>query len=93
MRKKKKQFQLQMMVVPAMIFFFIFSYIPVMGLVNAFLDYSLTDGYFGHSFAGLNYFRELFASESFWLSMKNALGMSFLKFFFTFGSMKCRSGD
>ncbi len=86
MRKKKKQFQLQMMVVPAMIFFFIFSYIPVMGLVNAFLDYSLTDGYFGHSFAGLNYFRELFASESFWLSMKNALGMSFLKFFFTFTS-------
>lgn len=86
MRKRKKQFQLQMMVVPAMIFFFIFSYIPVLGLVNAFLEYSLTDGYFGHSFAGFKYFKELFASESFWLSMKNALGMSFLKFFFTFTS-------
>lgn len=82
----RRQYQLQVMIIPAMIFFLIFSYIPVAGLVNAFLDYSLTDGFFGHSFAGLKYFKELFSSESFWLSMKNALGMSFLKFFFTFTS-------
>lgn len=85
-RVGKRQFQLQLMVIPAMIFFFIFSYIPVMGLANAFLDYSLTDGFFGHAFAGMKYFKELFSSESFYLAMKNTLGMSFLKFFFTFTS-------
>ena len=57
-----------------------------MGLANAFLDYSLTDGFFGHAFAGMKYFKELFSSESFYLAMKNTLGMSFLKFFFTFTS-------
>ncbi len=81
-RVGKRQFQLQLMVIPAMVFFFIFSYIPVMGLANAFLDYSLTDGFFGHAFAGMKYFKELFSSESFYLAMKNTLGMSFLKFFF-----------
>lgn len=85
-RSGKRQFQLQLMVIPAMVFFFIFSYIPVMGLANAFLDYSLTDGFFGHAFAGMKYFKELFSSESFYLAMKNTLGMSFLKFFFTFTS-------
>ena len=80
----KRQLQLQSMVMPAMICFFIFSYIPVLGLANAFLDYSITDGFFGHEFVGLKYFKELFADESFWLSMKNALGMSLLKFVFTF---------
>lgn len=90
-RKKKirfdrRQWQLQAMVIPAMICFFIFSYIPVMGLVNAFLDYSMTDGFFGHEFVGLKYFKELFADESFFLSMKNAIGMSLLKFVFTFTS-------
>lgn len=80
----KRQVQLQTMVIPAMICFFIFSYIPVMGLANAFLDYSITDGFFGHEFVGLKYFKELFADEGFWLSLKNALGMSLLKFVFTF---------
>lgn len=82
----KRQLHLQIMVLPAMVFFFIFSYIPIMGLANAFLDYSLTDGFFGHSFAGLKYFKELFTSESFYLAMKNTIGISFLKFLFTFTS-------
>ena len=77
-RSGKRQFQLQLMVIPAMVFFFIFSYIPVMGLANAFLDYSLTDGFFGHAFAGMKYFKELFSSESFYLAMKYA-GNEFLE--------------
>lgn len=87
-RKKfnKRQLELQSMVLPAAIFFFIFSYIPIMGLANAFLDYSLTDGFFGSTFAGMKYFKELFANENFYLAMKNALGMSAVKFIFTFTS-------
>lgn len=85
-RFQKRQLQLQIMIIPAMVFFLIFSYIPVAGLANAFLEYSITDGFFGHKFVGLKYFRELFESDSFWLSMKNTLGMSAVKFLFTFTS-------
>lgn len=78
------QLPLQLMVIPSVIFFFIFSYVPMAGLVNSFLDYSLTDGFFGHSWAGLKYFRELFTDPSFFMSLKNTLGMSLIKFVFTF---------
>lgn len=84
LEKIKQQWRLQVMVIPAMLFFFVFSYIPLTGLFNAFLDYSLTDGFYGHSFAGLTYFKELFAERDFYLAMKNTLGMSLLKFGFTF---------
>ncbi len=84
--KFKQQWRLQVMVIPAMLFFFIFSYIPLSGLFNAFLDYSLTDGFYGHSFAGFTYFKELFAEPDFFLAMKNTMGMSLLKFGFTFFS-------
>ena len=81
-----RQWQLQVMIIPAMLFFFVFSYIPLSGLSNAFLDYKLTDGFYGHSFAGLTYFKQLFADEDFYLAMRNTLGMSLVKFIFTFTS-------
>lgn len=84
MAKFLQQWQLQIMIIPAMLFFFVFSYIPLSGLINAFLDYKLTDGFYGHSWAGLKYFNELFADKDFYLSMRNTLGMSLLKFIFTF---------
>ncbi len=79
-----QQWQLQIMVIPAMICFFIFAYMPFAGMANAFLDYRLTDGFFGKSFAGLKYFRELFADKDFFLALRNTFGMSLVKFAFTF---------
>jgi putative aldouronate transport system permease protein len=78
------QLPLQLMVIPSVFFFFIFSYVPMAGLINSFLDYSLTDGFFGHSWAGLKYFGELFTDPVFFLSVKNTIGMSLIKFVFTF---------
>ena len=72
------------MVIPAMLCFFLFSYIPVSGLVNAFLKYDLTDGFYGKRWEGLTYFRELFRDKDFFLALRNTFGMSLLKFAFTF---------
>lgn len=84
MRLFVSQWRLQVMIIPAMISFLIFSYIPLSGLVNAFLDYRLTDGFYGHAFAGLTYFRQLFSDSDFFLAMRNTIGMSLVKFPFTF---------
>ncbi len=75
---------MQAMVIPAMLCFFLFSYIPVSGLVNAFLKYDLTDGFYGKRWEGLTYFRELFRDKDFFLALRNTFGMSLLKFAFTF---------
>ena len=84
MRLFASQWRPQLMVIPAMISFLIFSYIPLSGLINAFLDYSLTDGFYGHAFAGLTYFKQLFSDSDFFLAMRNTIGMSLVKFPFTF---------
>lgn len=80
----RQQWRLQLMILPAVVFFFVFSYIPLSGLANAFMDYTLTDGFYGHAWAGLTYFKELFADPDFYLAMRNTIGMSLLKFCFTF---------
>lgn len=84
LREFAQQWQLQVMIVPAIVFFFVFSYIPISGLINAFLNYDLTDGFFGNSWAGLKYFGELFNDKDFFLATRNTFGMSLLKFAFTF---------
>jgi putative aldouronate transport system permease protein len=48
--------------VPATLFFAIFSYAPLAGLVVAFKDFSITRGVFGSPWAGLQNFRFFFAS-------------------------------
>lgn len=78
------QWRHQLMVIPAMISFLIFSYIPLSGLINSVLDYKLTDGFYGHAFAGLTYYQQLFSDSDFFLAMRNTIGMSLVKFPFTF---------
>lgn len=41
-----RQWDLQLMVVPAMIFIFVFSYLPMYGVLMAFQDYQLFGGFF-----------------------------------------------
>ncbi|MDY4062712.1 MAG: ABC transporter permease subunit [Candidatus Limiplasma sp.] len=48
------------MVFPAVIFFLIFSYLPIVGIYYAFTNYNFVDGLFGSKFVGLKNFRYLF---------------------------------
>ncbi|MFV0504803.1 MAG: ABC transporter permease [Lachnospirales bacterium] len=83
-KRYTNQWQLQIMIIPSLIFFFIFAYVPIFSLLNAFLEYDLIDGFWGHSFTGFKYFKELFSDKEFYLVLKNTFGMSILKFAFTF---------
>lgn len=57
----KKNWILYLMTVPGIVFFFIFSYIPMGGLVMAFQNFNLIKGIFGSEFGGLNNFKFLLA--------------------------------
>ena len=52
---------LYLMTVPALVFFIIFSYIPMLGIYYAFIDYDFALGIFGSPFVGLKNF-EYFTS-------------------------------
>ena len=51
-----KHRSLYLMTVPALIFFLIFSYIPMAGIYYAFVDYDFSKGIFGSPFVGLKNF-------------------------------------
>lgn len=60
--KIKENKILLLMLLPAVIFFFIFSYIPMAGVIVAFKSYNFREGIFGSPWVGFNNFKFFFQS-------------------------------
>lgn len=75
---------LYLMVLPALLWFIIFSYLPMGGIVMAFQDFRPTRGFFESKWVGLKHFRLLFENTQFWRAFNNTLIISSLKLFFGF---------
>lgn len=72
------------MIIPFMIYTFIFSYYPLSGWIMAFQNYKPAKGYSGSPFVGFDQFNFLFKDIEFWRSVRNTLGMSILNLVFGF---------
>lgn len=79
-----KQWDLQLMVVPALLFVFIFSYVPMWGIVISFQQYNLFKGVFHSAWVGLDNFEMFFRAPEFWQIMRNTIVISLLKFITAF---------
>lgn len=66
-----RDYQLWLMILPAIIVIFIFNYIPMYGIQLAFRDYDFTKGITGGDWAGLKYFKQYFESPMFWPTVRN----------------------
>lgn len=64
---------LLIMCLPAIVFFLVFSYIPMPGLYVAFIDYNYSAGMFGSRFIGFENFRFLVQSGQLWLLTFNTV--------------------
>ncbi|OMF36889.1 protein lplB [Paenibacillus sp. FSL H8-0548] len=78
------QWQVQLMIFPALIFIFIFNYIPMYGVLMAFQDYSLFKGFFGSPWAGFKHFEMFFNSPDFYRVIRNTIVISLLKLVINF---------
>ncbi len=67
----KKHGFLYGMTVPGILQIFIFSYIPMLGLVIAFQNFNVKDGIFGSEFCGLDNFK-FFFNDSIWPGLSKA---------------------
>jgi putative aldouronate transport system permease protein len=72
------QLSLQSMVWPGIIFLIVFSYWPMYGIVMAFQKFDIIKGYMGSQWIGLENFKAFMVDESFFLSLRNTLGMNVL---------------
>ena len=77
-RKKKliASRQLYVFILPAFLAFFIFSYIPMFGVMIAFKDYIPTLGVWGSPWVWFKHFQRFFDSYYFWDLLKNTIGIS-----------------
>lgn len=74
----RKNFTLTMMALPAAVILFIFSYIPIGGLIIAFKDYRYDLGLFGSEWCGLENFKFFFESNDVWRVLRNTIGLNAL---------------
>ncbi len=84
LQKWWNQRYLQFMVLPGIIWMFVFNYIPMGGIVIAFKKYRITRPISDAPWVGFKYFQEFFQDSNFWNIMTNTLGISLLKLFIGF---------
>lgn len=75
---------LYLMVFPGVLYFLLFKYAPMWGLLMSFKDYQPYLGFFGSKWVGLKHFERLFHDPVFWMLLKNTLilaGYNILFFF------------
>ena len=64
-RRLKNEWQLYLLLLPALVYLFIFQYLPMYGIQIAFRDYKAVFGITGSPWVGLHFFR-LFFSTYYW---------------------------
>lgn len=57
----RRSIPLLIMFLPVIAVYVVFRYLPMFGIVMAFQDYNIADGFFGSPFVGLKYFRMIFS--------------------------------
>lgn len=75
----KKDWQLYILLVPGILFLFIFNYIPISGIVIAFQDFNIFKGIIDSTWVGMDNFIRLFNSPDFMKIFQNTLVISVLK--------------
>lgn len=83
-RGYKKHAALTLMFLPVVIYFVVFKYVPMGGIVIAFKNYKISRGIWGSTWCGLNNFRQAFRTVTFTRSVRNTLIISGLKLLFGF---------
>ena len=80
----KRNWGLYLLMVPAIIIFICFTYLPMYGVIIAFKNFKPAQGIWGSSWAGLKYFERYFSSYMFSNTIRNTLVISIYTIAVTF---------
>ncbi|WJH33756.1 ABC transporter permease subunit [Paenibacillus aurantius] len=64
---------------PGIVWFFLFSYVPLFGIQVAFRDFRFSGGFSGSPWAGLKYFHQFFGYYQAWELIRNTILISAMK--------------
>lgn len=83
MRLLNQRYYFLMLAIPV-VWYILFSFVPMGGLIIAFKDYNLADGIAGSKWVGLRFFRQMFTDYYAKKVLLNTVGLSFYKLLFGF---------
>ena len=69
----KRDKWLYIFLIPIMLYFFIFKYVPMFGTIMAFQDFKFSTGFFESKWVGLEHFKRLFTGNNFLIILRNTL--------------------
>ncbi len=72
----RRHWQLYLLMVPPLVYFAVFKYIPMVNSVIAFKNYNVVDGVWGSEWVGFDQFERLFDNPQFWTLVKNTFLLS-----------------
>lgn len=72
-KRAKRYWQVYLLLLPALAFVILFSYVPLYGIQIAFKNFNPALGITGSPWSGLNHFRKFMTSPSFWQLIRNTL--------------------
>lgn len=76
LRMVKKNWQLYLIILPSLLYLFIFKYVPMAGVQIAFKNFMVTKGIWGSDWIGFKHFIEFFRLPIFWRIIKNTALLS-----------------
>ncbi|WP_274319513.1 ABC transporter permease [Paenibacillus qinlingensis] len=84
MKRLRENMPLLLMFIPVILFYLIFKYAPMAGLIIAFKDYNFFDGVFHSPWVGFEHFQKLFSNPNSLKIIRNTLLLSSLNIFVGF---------
>lgn len=69
----RNHYWLYIMLVLPILFYFLFCYRPMNGILIAFRNYNIFKGIWGSEYVGLRFFKQVFSFSAFWQSVRNML--------------------
>lgn len=75
----RKNGMVYLMFVPILVYEIVLHYIPMFGILMAFEDYNVIDGFFGSKWVGFANFIELFSGEDFPRALRNTICIAVIK--------------
>lgn len=83
-KKIKKQRALFILMIPGLLYFILFKYVPMWGLIISFKNYQPILGFFGSEWVGFENYIDFFNSPDFFMILKNTLILSLMNIVFYF---------
>ncbi|WP_370639140.1 ABC transporter permease [Cohnella sp. REN36] len=77
---------LLLLILPTMLYYVLFKYVPMFGLVISFKDYNLFKGIWASPWVGLKYYKMFFESPDFYVLIRNTFLLGFYKLLFGFAA-------